>query len=144
MKNDGLYVLNKVNSNERELINRYTIQFPEQTIIETFSLKKDIESYFFSHNEYIEATLLVPNNVIPILFSETIREYDITQTLDLSHGTTDDKFHFGVWMPRTVSKWFDKTQRTISFTVMQPDEKYTRVFVSVDKLGWNLWYDNTF
>ena len=46
---------------------------------------------------------------------------------------------YGVWLPRTVVKWIDKTQREIWYTVIKPEEKYTRIYLEVSKIGWNLY-----
>ena len=70
------------------------------------------------------------------------KDYNLECSLDLSYGKTDEQIQYNVWMPRTVTKWFDKTQRSILYTVMQPGDEYTRVYIFVDKLGWNLFrYD---
>ena len=138
LRNDGFYVLQNMNKTQIELINKYTIEFPQTIIVENFILENDIDSYWFSHNQYIEATILVPNGAIDTLFPEELREYDIKNILDLSKDD-NEKISFGVWMPRTVVKWLDKTQRTINFTVMQSGEEYTKVYLLVDKLGWNVY-----
>lgn len=139
----GTYGLSNINNSELEWINKYAVyynEFPETTIVESFKKENDIESYFFSPNEYIEATLLVPNNEIDVIFPEKIRQYNKEYILDLSRGGKNEKVYFGVWMPRTVVKWAQKTQRTVIYTVMQPGDEYTRVYVFVDKLGWNLYH----
>lgn len=142
MKNDGIYMTTKLFSSELDMINRYAIyevEFPRTTIIEKYTLEDDIESYIISHNQYIEATLLVPNEEIEKIVPEFARDYDLEHSLDLRKEKTDEPIQYNVWMPRTVVKWIDKTQRTIHYTVMRPGEKYTRVYLFVDKLGWNLY-----
>lgn len=143
LKNDGIYVLSNINNTELDWINKYATyytKFPETTIVEEFKKEDDIESYFFSHNEYIDATLLVPNNAIDEIFPEKLREYREEYILDLRPENSKEKIQFGIFMPRTVVKWIEKTQRSIRYTVMQPGEKYTRVYVFVDWLGWNLYH----
>ncbi len=138
--NDGFYAISKINMDELDFINEYVgdeVKFPETTIIESFELEKDIESYFFSHNEYIDAVLLVENNIIDDIFPEQVRNYDENRTFYMDESEKE-KFQFSVWLPKGVVKWFDKTQRTINFIVFQPEENYTRVYLFVDKLGWNL------
>lgn len=145
MKNDGIYVLSNINNTELDWINKYAIyynEFPETTIVEKFEKKDDIESFFFSHNEYIDAILLVPNESMKEIVPQFAKDYNLECSLDLSYGKTDEQIQYNVWMPRTVTKWFDKTQRSILYTVMQPGDEYTRVYIFVDKLGWNLFrYD---
>ncbi len=140
LKNNGLYILNKITLTEIELINKYTsIDFPKETVIEYFVLDDDINSNFFSYNQYLKATLLVPNEKIDSLFPEDSREYNKDMILDLRREETDENINFGVWAPITVVKWFAKTQRSILITAMEPGDTYTRMYVSVDKLGWKLW-----
>ena len=145
LKNDGIYVLSNINNTELDWINKYAIyynEFPETTIVEKFEKKDDIESFFFSHNEYIDAILLVPNESMKEIVPQFAKDYNLECSLDLSYGKTDEQIQYNVWMPRTVTKWFDKTQRSILYTVMQPGDEYTRVYIFVDKLGWNLFrYD---
>ncbi len=139
--NDGFYAISKINMDELDFINEYAtykVKFPETTIIESFELKKDIKSYFFSHDEYLQAVLLVENNIIDELFPEQLRNYDANSTIYLDESTKE-KFQFSIWIPRGVVKWFFmETQRDIDFIVMQPEENYTRVYLLVYKLGWNL------
>ena len=142
LKNDGMYVLSNINNTELDWINKYAVydtEFPDETIVEEFIKEDDIESYFFSHNQFIEATLLVPNEAIEKVVPEFARDYDVETSLDLSYGMTDEQIQYNVWMPRTVVKWIEKTQRSIYYTVMQPSDKYTRVYVFVNQLGWNLY-----
>ncbi|MBP3361306.1 MAG: hypothetical protein J6N52_10660 [Clostridia bacterium] len=142
LKNDGMYVLSNINNTELDWINKYAIydtEFPDETIVEEFIKEDDIESYFFSHNEYIHATLLVPNEAMDKIVPQLARDYDVETSLDLSYGMTGEQVQYNVWMPITVVKWIEKTQRSILYTVMQPGDKYTRVYIHVDKLGWNLY-----
>lgn len=143
MINDGFYVLSKIGASKLELINRYTvIQFPRNTVIEKFKIENDIESYFFSHNQYMEATVLVPNDKIDNMFERVICEYESDKLMDVREGKkrgTTENFWFNAWIPRTVTKWFDKTDRSINFTVEKPEAKYTRVYLFVSCLGWNEW-----
>ena len=138
---DGAYVIETMTSTELELINKYATYktpFSDKTIVEDFVLKDDIESYFYHHNQYIKATLLVPNDEIDDIFPENLRVYDIDLVLDLRKND-NESFCFGVWMPRTVVKWPEGTSRTITYTVLTPGNKYTKVYLLVDKLGWKLY-----
>lgn len=145
MVNDGMYMLRDFNKSQLELINEYAVYevpFPEATIIESFEFEKDSGwlNTFFSHTKYIEAVLLVPNEYIDQVIPSKIRMYDKKIILDLSYGEyPEDMIDYGVWLPRTVVKWIDKTQRDIWYTVMKPEEEYTRVYVYVSKIGWNLY-----
>lgn len=143
LKNDGIYVLSNINNTELDWINKYAIydiEFPNETIVEEFIRERDIESFLFSHNECIEATLLVPNEAVEKIIPEFAREYDLDCSLDLRHDEKNkDQIQYNVFMPRTVVKWFDKTQRSIHYTVMKPGDEYTQIYVFVDKLGWNLY-----
>ena len=146
LRNDGIYVIRNMNNTELDWINKYAIydtKFPDETIIETFVKENDIGSYFFSHNEYIEAEILVPNEAIDKIVPEFARNYDLQNSLDLRMEKTDEQIQYNVWMPRTVVKWLEKTQRSIHYTVMQPGNDYTRVYIFVDKLGWNLYKSET-
>ena len=139
LKNDGLYIINNINMTEIELINKYTLfKFPEETIIENFILEDDIKSCFISHNEYIRATLLIPSKMLDNIFPLEFREYNRDNILDLRKEETNENVDYGIWIPITVGKWFDKTQRNINFTVMKSNDSFTRVYVYVDKLGWNI------
>lgn len=138
---DGAYVIETMTSTELELINEYATYktpFSDKTIVEDFVLKDDIESYFYHHNQYIKATLLVPNDEIDDIFPEKLREYDIDLVLDLRKND-NESFYFGVWMPRRVEKWPERTSRSITYTVLIPGNEYTKVYLSVDKLGWKLY-----
>ena len=138
---DGAYVIETMTSTELELINKYATYktpFSDKTIVEDFVLKDDIESYFYHHNQYIKATLLVPNDEIDDIFPEKLREYDIDLVLDLRKND-NESFYFGVWMPRRVEKWPERTSRSITYTVLIPGNEYTKVYLSVDKLGWKLY-----
>lgn len=143
LKNDGIYVISNINNTELDWINKYAIydtEFPDTTIIEEFKKEDDLGIHFISHSECIHATLLVPNESIEKLVPEFARDYDLDHSLDLRHEKTDEKIQYNVWMPRTVVKWLDKTQRSILYTVMQPNDEYTRVYIFVDKLGWNIYH----
>jgi len=138
---DGAYVIETMTSTELELINEYATYktpFSDKTIVEDFVLADDTDSHFYRHNQYIEATLLVPNDEIDAIFPENLREYDIDLVLDLRKND-NESFCFGVWMPRTVVKWPEGTSRTITYTVLTPENKYTKVYLLVDKLGWKLY-----
>ena len=137
LKNEGTYLIKKCLLSEIDILNEFCeIKLPSTTIIEEFSIKSDIGSNVFSHNEYIEAIVSVPNDQIDILFPEEIREYEEKHILNLNKINTNASFQFGVWKPKTVVKWLDKTQRNINFTVMKEEGSCTSVFVFVDKLGW--------
>ena len=145
LKNDGIYVLSNFNNTELEWINKYAThneEFPEETVIEEFGIYDDPGDYVFGHTQYLEATLLVPNDKIDVIFPENIRQYKPNKEdyiMDLSNGETDEEIQFCVWRPRTVVKWDWKTQRSTYYTVMQPSGEYTRVYVLVTYLGWNLY-----
>ena len=138
---DGAYVIETMTSTELELINEYATYktpFSDKTIVEDFVLADDTDSHFYRHNQYIEATLLVPNDEIDAIFPENLREYDIDLVLDLRKND-NESFYFGVWMPRRVEKWPERTSRSITYTVLIPGNEYTKVYLSVDKLGWKLY-----
>jgi len=136
--NDGAYLIKKATYTDMEMIEEYTeIDFPDSTIIESFDIESDEDSFFWSHNEYMEVAVLIPNDEIIDLFPENLREYDEKEALKLCPDDSDEEFHYGVWLPRAVVKWFTKTQRTSYMTVMKSDDEYTRVYFAVDKLGWN-------
>lgn len=138
---DGAYVIETMTSTELELINEYATYktpFSDKTIVEDFVLKDDIESYFYHHNQYIKATLLVPNDEIDDIFPEKLRCYDTDMYLDLRKND-NEVVHFKIWMPRAVVKWPDKTSRNIQYNVLVSGNEYTKVYLSVDKLGWKLY-----
>ncbi len=140
--NEGVYLLKRLTCDELDLINEYAIynyEFPSTTVIEKFELFNDYDSNFLNHSQAIKATLLVPNNEMDKLFPQEIRDYDGIYTSDLSHGKTNEKVLFGVWLPRTVQKWFvSRAQQDVMYTVMEPGKDKTRVYLLVDKLGWRL------
>ena len=142
MKNDGLYMINKMFSTQLEMINQYAAyfdnKFPDTTIVEEYEIHNDEGSYFFSHNQYIEAVLLVPNDEANKIIPEYARDYDLKYTIDLSKGKAEENVNYGVIVTPTVKKWLTKIDRGIFFTFMQPGEKYTKIYVSVDMLGWNI------
>ncbi|MDY6315245.1 MAG: hypothetical protein SPL89_08800 [Clostridia bacterium] len=138
---DGAYVIETMTSTELELINEYATYktpFSDKTIVEDFVLKDDIESYFYHHNQYIKATLLVPNDEIDAIFPEELRCYDTDMYFDLRKND-NEVVHFKIWMPRAVVKWPDKTSRNIQYNVLVSGNEYTKVYLSVDKLGWKLY-----
>ena len=142
MKKDGLYMINKMFSTQLEMINQYASppdsEFPDTTIVEEYEIHNDIESYFFSHNQCINAVLLVPNDEVDNIIPEYARFYDLSYCHDLRKDKNDGEIQYNVFMPRTVVKWISKTQRSIYYTVLKPGEKYTKIYIFVDKLGWNL------
>ena len=142
MKNDGLYMINKMFSTQLEMINQYAAyfdnKFPETTIIKEYMIKDDMKSFFFSHNKCIKAILLVPNDEANKIIPEYARDYDLKYIIDLSKGKAEENVNYGVIVTPTVKKWLTKIDRGIFFTFMQPGEKYTKIYVSVDMLGWNI------
>ena len=138
-KNEGSYLLKKYTRTEVELLRDFTkFQFPDSTIINTMTIEGDTGSYFFSHNEVLRAIVSVPSNEIDKLFPETYRSpYEYAYSgHELENG---EEREFMIFSAHAVTKWFDKTQRSIYITAVRPKDKYTKVYVSVDKLGWN-WY----
>ena len=150
LDNDGIYVISNIKNSELDWINKYAIykkKFPTETVIEEFKKSNDYaDSLFFNHNDYIKATLLVPNEYLDEIIPEFAREYDLEHSLDVRTEKTDEQVQYNVWMPRTVVKWLDKTQRDIYYTVMQSSDEYTRIYIYVNYLGWKIWkgYNNEF
>lgn len=139
LKNEGIYLLKKAIYSEVEFINEFCeIDLPITTIIENFQIETDIDTNVFSHNEYLEARIIVPNSMIETLFPKDMREYDLKYVMDLRQNINNEKIWFSSCKYKVTKKWLDKTQRTIYFTVMQPTQEYTRVYVFVDKLGWEV------
>ena len=144
--NDGFYVLSKIGKTEMDLLNEYATypienlgegKFPSETIIESFQMEDYDESWFFSHTQSIDAILLVPTDAIDELCPEGLRIYD--HFFDLSDGK--EKAQFGVTMVCTVTKWwFNIAGRFVYYTVMEPEPEaeYTRIYVYVNYLGWNV------
>lgn len=143
VKNDGIYVVTHLFSSELDMINEYAIydvEFSEKTIVERYEMENDyLNIPFISHSKAIKATLLVPNEEMESIIPEFAREYDLEHSLDIRTEKTDEQIQYNAWMQRTVVKWFDKTQRTIFYTVMNPSEEYTRVYIAVGNIGWNLY-----
>lgn len=138
LKNDGIYIVTKMTASPIEMLRQYSeIDFSDNIIVESFTIEPDEKSFFWNHNEYIIATILIPNDEINGLFPEDLIEYNENEALNLSPNVADEEFNYGVWLPRMVVKWFSKTQRTAYMTVMKSVNEYTRVYVVVDKLGWN-------
>ena len=140
MKNDGLYVLGKIGKSELDMINKYATyenKFPDDTIVEQYELSADHHSWFFSHNEYIEAKLLIPNDEMDETIPEWSRNYRTDILLNLSNEDLS-LVQYGVWAPTGVRKWIETTSRQIHYTVMKSEGDYTCVYVYVDKLGWNI------
>ena len=138
LKNEGIYIISNLNNTELDWINKYAIYevpFPESVIVEDLYKENDVfDIPFILHDEVIRATLLVPTDSMENMVPHSMRDYDFNGILK----ENDEQIQYDVFMPRTVIKWGVKTQRTSSFTVMQPGEEYTRVYIMVDKLGWNL------
>ena len=137
IKNDGIYFLNKNMLKPVEFINKFTnVNFSDETVIEKINISDDYD-FCLGYNEFLEAELLVPNDEVLNLFPEEIRDYDPEYMVDLRSDDDDGVIWFSVWTAEAVTKWFDKTSRTIFFTVLKSDNQYTKIYVFVDRLGWN-------
>ena len=109
------------------------------TYIKLLEKYKDPEKIYNLEKLELHNNDFLQNEEIEKIVPEFARDYDLEHSLDLRKEKTDEPIQYNVWMPRTVVKWIDKTQRTIHYTVMRQGEKYTRVYLFVDKLGWNLY-----
>ena len=140
MKNDGLYVLGKIGKSELDMINKYATyenRFPDDTIVEQYKLSGDYHSWFLSHNEYIKAKLLIPNDEVEKAIPDTLIKYD-GNTIHKFDDINPESVQYVVWAPTGVRKWIETTSRQVYYTVMKPEGDYTCVYVSVDCLGWNI------
>ena len=125
------YNIQKRQLSTLELIKYYTsIPFSNSTKIEKVEFSEDTEGEW---DEYLEVVFLVPFSEIEYLFSERNKDYDKSSSV-FERNSEDIVFSSIIF--NTVRKWNGKTQRTINFTVMKPDEEYSKIYVSIDKLGW--------
>ena len=128
------YNLQKRRLSTLDLIKDYTrIKFPNSTKIESYRFKEDTPIF---NDECLKATLLVPTSEIANLFPEKIRDYNISRAV---LGDDKKNIYFSALQFSTVKKWLDKTQRSIHFTVIKPKNNYSKVYISIDKLGWHMW-----
>ena len=143
LQNDGFYMIEKSIESELQFINKNAqLELPKETIIKSCLIEKDIDSYFFSHNQYIKAHILVPTETINILFPsltvpDGLRDYENVEFMLMDEK--EKEIDFTVWYPIAVKKWYNKTQRTVLIHVMKNTlNNYTEIYLYTDKLGWNI------
>lgn len=138
--NDGWYIykIQKKILSPLRLVEYYTdIKFPTETIVDKIEYKKDSPDIL--NDEYCEATLSISANKINSLFKEEYRDYDPSHAYGAPPNSDTQKIDYSCVMYNTVRRWNSKTQRTILFTVMKPENEISKVHISIDKLGWYLW-----
>lgn len=143
LQNEGFYIIEKSIKSNLQFINENTeLDLPKETKIKSLSIENDIGSYFFSHNQYIKAHILVPTKAIDILFPpltvpDGLRDYENIEFMIMDEE--EKEVDFTVWYPITVKKWYKKTQRTVLIHVMKNTfNDYTEMYIYTDKLGWNI------
>ena len=138
--NDGFYVIDKNFLSQMDFISKYTeLDFSDNTHIESFQIERDYNSLFISHNEVLEAKLVVPEESIDIIFPEKLRSYNKEHINLLDVNMKDvDSINFNVFIAKRVDKWGISTQRTVHATVMEAVNGQCIVYIYVDKLGWDV------
>ena len=144
---DGAYVIETMTSTELELINKYATYktpFSDKTIVKDFVLANDADSHFWRHDQYIHATLLVPNDEIDTVFPSEIRRYDMDEAIgiDLVKNKSYNDICFYVLSLKPVAKWLEnrsRCPRKIIYNVFPARNNYTKVYLSVSKLGYKLY-----
>lgn len=141
--NDGLivYKIQKATTQPLQLVEYYTgIDFSNRVEISNVKFSRLDESVIMSNN-YMVATLLAPSDMIDNWFPESGRKYNHTHIVFIPLDTEIDaeKIKFSYSKYNTVRRWGYKTQRSINFTVMESENELTKIYVSIDMLGWYLW-----
>lgn len=132
------YNIQKKQLTTLELLQYYTnIPFTNANIeIESVEFTKDTPKYM---DEALKAILLVPTKEIDHLFKEEVRNYNVTSMPMRFMGDDESSVYFNIPMFQAVRRWLIKTSRSITIAVLKPEGEYTKVYVSIDKLGWYLW-----
>ena len=139
--NDGFiaYKLQKATSSPIQLVEYYTgIKFPDEVEISNVKISWFDESKIMS-SDYLEAMLIVPSNMIDKWFPESGRHYNFHENYNILPNSDKEKISFSYNKFNAVRRWGYKTQRTISFAVLESENESTQIYISVDMLGWYLW-----
>lgn len=126
-----MYNIQKKQINSLELIEFYTTKTFSNNV-KVISVEFIPDGRFFD-DEVLKAELLVPISEINQLFPDEVRDYDETHSI-FEKGSKE--IEFSCRTMSSVQKLFVTTQRTVHFTVMKSDGEYTKVFISIDRLGW--------
>ena len=142
LRNDGIYVLSNINNSDLDWVNKYAtkdFKFSDNTIVKKIEFTDEIKNIpFISHSNGLRAELYVPNEEINEIFPEKLRNY-VEKNLKGAIPQHDYKgeIQFTAHNGFTVTKWFDKMPKYTTYVVMQPEDKYTLVYVYTGLLGWN-------
>ncbi len=141
--NDGRipYNIQKVSTPPISLIEYYTgIKFPDGTKVNNIDYIHSInhEDTFYDGEDHIEATLLIPSNKIDNIFPENGRDYE-HKSANCPVYVDDKSIDFSYKKYNAVRRWGYKTQRTISFCIMESNNNVTPVHINIGTLGWYLW-----
>ena len=80
---------------------------------------------------------MVPTDDIDNLFKKENRDYNTSRvSLRKIEENNTDSVNFSYNKFDVVRKWFTYTQRSVQFIVMQPVDEYSKIYISIDKLGW--------
>ena len=124
------YNFQKMQLTPVELIRLYTMKsFSDNVEVESIEFIKD--GWF---DESIKAVILVPSEEINELFPERIRDYNKLHSV---FETGSESISFSSAVLVSVTKLISRTQRNIHFTVMKSERQYTKIYLSVNHLGWS-------
>lgn len=135
--NDGwiIYNLQKNIYTPQKLIYNYTnLLLPDDIKLQNLVFTEDSPD---CKDEAVEITVLVPTDDIDNLFKKENRDYNTSRvSLRKIEENNTDSVNFSYNKFDVVRKWFTYTQRSVQFIVMQPVDEYSKIYISIDKLGW--------
>lgn len=126
MKNEGK--LNLIN----KYLNYYDVCIPASAKVEDLKFKP----YSYPNTKTMIAILSIKNNDIDSTFDKELRRDSFP---NMQIYSEDDEFWFSIHLIDSVVesklKLFYASQNLV-ISVMQPKDEYTRVYISLDHIGW--------